>query len=143
MSDDAELSAWRARRMAELQGGGRGSTLPGRSAPGGAGDAERAAAAEEQRRVMLKQVLSPAAWERLANVRLVKPDVARRLEDSVLAAAQQGGLTAPLTEDQLKDMLNRFHSMNQRTTKVTIARRGPAFDDDDDNDNIDRSEDLI
>lgn len=91
---------------------------------------------EEQRRIILKQVLSDAAGERLANIRLVKPDKARSVEQLVLDAAQGGQLRGKVSDEQLKDLLVKVTEQTQRTTKVTISRRRQAFDDDDDDDDI-------
>lgn len=112
-------------------GSGEGAG-PG-SSNAAAEDANRQAM-EEQRRLMLKQVLTPEASERLGNIRLVKPEKARQLEDSVLMAARQGRIDAPLTEEQLKAMLNQFHTMNEKKTTVTISRRKVDFDEEEDED---------
>lgn len=77
-------------------------------------------AQEEQRRVFLKQVLTPAAGERLANIALVKPDKARQLENYFLQAAQTGRLGGQVTEEQLKDMLIQF-TESERKPKVVVC----------------------
>lgn len=85
---------------------------------------------------MLKQVLTPEASERLANVALVKQDKARQVENYLVNAAQTGKLGGKVTEDQLKDLLTQV--TEQSRPKVVITRRrNTAFDDDDDDDDDD------
>eukprot|EP00871_Galdieria_phlegrea_P005001 jgi/Galph1/5501/GphlegSOOS_G4110.1 len=88
-------------------------------------------AIEEQRRVFLKQILTPEASERLANIKLVKPEKARVLEDSLIRSAQLGRIPGKVDEEQLKQFLSQFNEVTDKKTKVTISRR-KAFDDDDD-----------
>lgn len=92
---------------------------------------------QEQRRVMLKQVLTPDAREKLANIRLVKPDRAEKVENYVLGAAQSGQLGGKVTEEQLKDLLRNVTEKEQSKNKVTIMRRRPLYDDEDDDDDDD------
>ncbi len=89
---------------------------------------------EEQRRLILKQILSDEASERLSNIRLVKPEKARQVEGLVINAAQSGRMSGKLSDEELKDLLLKVSEQTQRQTKVTIARRRRAFDDDDDDD---------
>ncbi len=92
-------------------------------------------AQEEQRRIILKQACTAEAYERLANVSLVKPDKARQVESYIINSAQSGQLSGRVTEDQLKDLLSQVSSQTQKETKVVISRRrGSAFDSDDDDD---------
>lgn len=92
---------------------------------------------EEKRRLLLKQILLPAAAEKLANVKLVKPERAAQVETYVINAAQSGQLPGKVTEEQLQDLLRQVSEQNQKTTKVTISRRRMAFDSDDDDDDDD------
>lgn len=94
-------------------------------------------AMEEQRRVILKQILSDGASERLNNIRLVKPEKARQVETYVINSAQSGRLAGKVTDDQLKELLTQMADQTSKQTKVTISRRRRAFDDDDDDDDDD------
>jgi DNA-binding TFAR19-related protein (PDSD5 family) len=84
--------------------------------------------------MILKQVMLPAAAERLATVSLVKPEKARAVEDYIIDAAQTGKLPGKVSEEQLKDLLVQVTAQTQKATKVTITRRRHAFDSDDDDD---------
>ncbi|CAF1709812.1 unnamed protein product [Brassica napus] len=46
--------------------------------------------ADERRQMMLSQILSSQARERIARIALVKPEKARGVEDVILRAAQMG-----------------------------------------------------
>ena len=91
---------------------------------------------EEQRRVLLKQILSDEASERLNNIRLVKADKARQVEMFVLNAARTGQIQGKVSDEQLKDLLTQVSQKTETRTKVTFRRRR-MFDDDDDDDDDD------
>jgi len=81
---------------------------------------EYRAAEEEQRRLMLAQLLSPAASERLSRIRLVKPTKARQVEEAVIGAARAGRISGPLDEDGLKALLQQFAAVNERKPSITV-----------------------
>nr|8I25_A Chain A, Programmed cell death 5 protein [Toxoplasma gondii GT1]8I26_A Chain A, Programmed cell death 5 protein [Toxoplasma gondii GT1] len=105
------------------------------------GDAEKAKAAEaqeamrqqmeEQRRIMLRAVLTPAAQERLHRIQLVKADKAREVEALILQNAQRGRLADKVDEATLIELLQQTSAASaaKNTPKVTMRRR---FSDDDD-----------
>jgi DNA-binding TFAR19-related protein (PDSD5 family) len=47
---------------------------------------------QERRAVILEQILEPAAKDRIQRLGLVKPDKAKRIEDSLISAATSGQL---------------------------------------------------
>ena len=89
---------------------------------------------EEQRRVMLDQIMTTEARERLANIALVKKDKARTLEDMLISAAQQGKLGGKVTKDQFVQMLEGVSDQMEKKTKVVMRRRKGFDESDDDND---------
>ena len=91
---------------------------------------------EEERRVVLKSILTNGASERLANIALVKPEKARQIENYLLQLAQSGrlGNGAKVSEDEVKELLKKFAEQTQKSSKITIQRRKNMFDDDDDDD---------
>lgn len=132
--EDPELEAIRQRRMAELmaKSGGGGQGGQGMPTPEDVEQQEEARrAAEEQRRTMLHAVMAPDARERLARIALVKPEKARNVENMILTAAKRGALQSKVTEDQLKGMLEQISEREAASTKITIQRRRPTFEDDD------------
>lgn len=86
--------------------------------------------------MILKQVLSTEAQERIANVALVKPERARQVENYLINAAKTGQLGGKVSEDQLKDLLQQVTAQQEKKTVVT-KRRNTAFDSDDDDDDDD------
>ena len=92
----------------------------------------RAYQAEEQRKAIMMQILTPEARERLSRIALVKPDRAKMIEESLIMSMQQGRLAGVVNEQTLIQMLEQISNSEQNTKgmKVTIQRR-KDFDDDD------------
>ena len=59
-----------------------------------------------QKEMVLKQILEPAARMRLNNVKMVKPDLAGSVENYLIGMGAQGKLPAPITDEQLKQILS-------------------------------------
>jgi len=62
-----------------------------------------AAAAMRQR--ALAVLLEPSARQRLANIRIVKPELAAAVENYLISAASSGRLNRALTDEELKQVL--------------------------------------
>ncbi|KAI5019635.1 hypothetical protein ZWY2020_044523 [Hordeum vulgare] len=126
---DPELEAIRQRRMQEIMGQ-RGA--PSQQNAGQQKAQEEAKQeAEERRQMMLAQILSSEARERLSRIALVKPDKARGVEDVLLRAAQTGGISEKVSEERLISLLEQINTHTSKQTKVTIQRRRNVLDDDD------------
>lgn len=102
---------------------------------------EQKAAMQEQRDSILQQLLEPAAKARLTALKLVKPDFAASVEDSLIRAGTSGQLKTMVSDPQLKTMLEQFANDGPdgggaAKKKVTIQRRKTceSSDDDDDSD---------
>lgn len=87
--------------------------------------------------MILNQIMTPEAREKLANIRLVKPERAEQVETYLINSAQSGQLGGRVGEEQVKDLLRSVTEQTQKRTKVTIMRRRKVFDDDDDDDDDD------
>ena len=78
---------------------------------------------EAERKAMknnaLRTLLTSAARERLANVKMVKPEVAEVIENSIIQQASTGRLKRPMNDDELKAIL---HSMQQPKKEFKIKR---------------------
>ncbi|KNA25940.1 hypothetical protein SOVF_001900 [Spinacia oleracea] len=128
---DPELEAIRQRRMQELmaqRGGGSGSQQNPEQQKA---QEEAKMEAEERRQMMLAQILSSEARERLSRIALVKPEKARGVEDVILRAAQMGQIVEKVSEDKLISLLEQINTQTTKQTKVTIQRRRSVLDDDD------------
>ena len=65
----------------------------------------REAEADAMRQKVLLVLLEPNARQRLANVRIVKPELAGAVENYLINAASTGRLNRALTDDELKQIL--------------------------------------
>jgi len=98
MSEDEELEELRKRRMLGLQ-----QKLT---------QEQQQAQAEEQvelqKQALMRRILSPEARQRLANLKMVRPEFASQIELQLIQIAQQGRIALPIDDDQLKQMLMRL-----------------------------------
>ncbi|CAN0853868.1 Programmed cell death protein 5 [Linum grandiflorum] len=129
---DPELEAIRQRRMQELmaqRGAGSHSSQHNPEQQKAQDDAK--SEAEERRQMMLSQIVSAEARERIARIALVKPEKARGVEDVILRAAQMGQIAEKVSEERLISLLEQINTQTSKQTKVTIQRRRSVLDDDD------------
>ena len=98
MSEDEELEALRKRRMLELQ--------QGLSQEQEQTQAEKQI--EAQKQALLRRILTPEARQRLANLKMVRPEFSSQIEIQLIQIAQQGRVTLPIDDDQLKQILMRL-----------------------------------
>jgi len=98
--DDEELERIRQRKMEELQQ---------RIA-----EEEEQARKELERQAAMRMILTPEARQRLANLRLVKPELVAQLEEQLIQLANAGRIEMPITDDTLKQILMRLSSGKRR-----------------------------
>ena len=82
---------------------------------------------------MLAQILDADARERLARVKLVKPEKARGLERTILNLAEKGKI-GKVSEKMLIEMLNTVQESGMGDCAVgtiSYARKKSAFDESD------------
>ncbi|MEM1946541.1 MAG: DNA-binding protein [Candidatus Caldarchaeum sp.] len=99
--EDEELERLRQQRLAELQ----------------------ARAAEEQakrqreleRAAALRAILTPEARQRLNNLRLIKPEIAERVESYLIQVSQTGNVRLPIDDEGLKLILDRILPKKKET----------------------------
>ena len=60
---------------------------------------------EEEKKNALRQILTPEARQRLANLRLTKPELVNGIEMQLISLAQAGRLQIPVTDATLKQIL--------------------------------------
>jgi programmed cell death protein 5 len=100
MGDD-ELADLRRRRLEQLQR----QSLDQQSMEE---QLQRQKQAEAQIHHVLLQILEPEARERLANIKLTKPEFARAIEQQLVALAQSGRLKQKISDAQLKELLRQL-----------------------------------
>ncbi|MFW9921758.1 MAG: DNA-binding protein [Candidatus Thorarchaeota archaeon] len=106
MSDDKELEELRKRRMAEMQ-----------SQAGYQAEAEaQKAELDAQKAMLLRQILTPKARDRLANIKMARPDFAENIENQLITLATRNSLRGPVTEEQLVEILRKLQSGKREST---------------------------
>jgi len=111
MSSDEELERLKARRFAELQAQQQQGE-----------DVRRAQAeADAQKQALMRRILTPEARQRLANIRIVRPDFAEQLEMQLVQLAQAGRVQLPINDELLKRLLSQLEGQ-QRKRDISIRR---------------------
>jgi len=80
--------------------------------------AERETAREQrelEKAAAMRAILTPKAKERLANMRLVRPDLASRVEDYLIRIVQTQNVRIPITDEELKALLTKLVPSKRRT----------------------------
>lgn len=113
MDSDDELEELRRRKLLEMQR-----------------NSQEQQEVEEQRRMqeaekarkqqILRQILAPDARERLANVRLVRPDLAENVENQLVQLASMGRINRLLTDSDIRDILAK---LTEKKRETRIERR--------------------
>lgn len=93
--DEEELEAIRRRKMEELQ----------RHAVEREAQEEMAAQARAQRQVILRQILTPEARERLGRITLAYPDLVQEIEDRLIGLARSGRINQAIDDATLRQIL--------------------------------------
>jgi len=112
MSSDEELARLRERRMLEIQAQQQQQE-----------EFQRAQQeVESQKETLMRQILTPEARQRLARVRMVRPDFAAQLELQLIQVAQSGKVSIPINDDTLKRLLAQLQAQ-QSKREIKITRR--------------------
>jgi len=80
-------------------------------------------AEEAKKQEILRLILTPEARERLANLRLVRPDLAKIVEDHLVALALQGRINRQITEDELKTILAEVYERTRKEYRISIREK--------------------
>ena len=73
---------------------------------------------DEQLKMIMTQILTPDAHERITNIQLVNPDFARQVEIILVQLYQAGKLPGKVNDAQLKEILMKLQGQ-KRETKIT------------------------
>jgi programmed cell death protein 5 len=96
--EDPELEMLRRKRMEELQGQQSNQSVK----------EEQARQFEMQKQSVLRQILTPEARDRLANIKLASPEQANMVEMQLIQIAQSGRLQEVITDAMLRDILKKI-----------------------------------
>ncbi len=80
---------------------------------------EQAMQVDAQKRQILMGILTPEARNRLANIKLARPEFAAQVENLLIQAAQSGNLAQKITDQQLKEILLKI---SKKKRDITIRR---------------------
>ena len=111
---DRELDELRQRRLQEIQAQTEQQL---------AQEQERVTI-EAQMQGALRQLMSAEAKERLAQVRVARPEMAKTVEQQVMALARDGKLTAPIDDATLQKMLAHLSRRRETTVEIRGYRDG-------------------
>lgn len=74
---------------------------------------------ELERQAALRIILTPEARQRLANLRLVKPEFVVQIEEQLIQLANFGRLKIPVTDEVLKEILRQLDSSRRHRIRIT------------------------
>jgi len=100
--DDEELEKLKKKRMAEIQ-----EKLA---------EEEERLKREMERQAAMRIILTPEARQRLANLRLIRPELVAQLEEQLIQLANTGRVKMPITDAVLKEILSKI--MTKREFKI-------------------------
>ena len=87
---------------------------------------QQAMAEEQQRQVdaqkqlIMRQILTPEARDRLATLKMAYPDIARSVEDQLIALVQAGRINQQVDDEMLKTILRR---VAPKKREISIERK--------------------
>ena len=110
MADDSELDALRQRKLQELQVRAQQEAVA----------QEQSRQLETQRAILMRQILTPEARERLANLRMTRPDLVEHVENQLVMLVQSGRVTDKIDDYTLRQLLRRIMPAKR---EIKIERR--------------------
>ena len=115
----SDLDEIRQKRMAELQAQQAAmQNQAQQQAMAQAQQQEAQAQFEAQKKQILGQIMTPEARQRLANLKLTKPELVNNIELQLIQSAQAGSLRGKVTDEQLKVLLRQIAGQ-KREIKIT------------------------
>lgn len=76
---------------------------------------------EEQKKAVLRQILTNEARERLGRIKIARPEIAENIENQLIMFAQSGQLRSKINDEQLREILSKFIPKKR---DIKIKRRG-------------------
>lgn len=68
---------------------------------------------------MMQQILEPKARERLANLKMVKPELALQLQAYLAQLYQNGQIKGKISDEQLVSILHKLSAAERKEFKIT------------------------
>jgi programmed cell death protein 5 len=76
---------------------------------------------DDQKKVILRTILTDDARERLGRIKAARPEMAENLENQLIMLAQSGRLKNKINDEQLRELLAKLLPQKR---DITIRRRG-------------------
>ena len=115
----SDLDEIRQKRMAELQAQQAAmQNQAQQQAMAQAQQQEAQAQFEAQKKQILAQIMTSEARNRLANLKLTKPELVNNIEIQLIQSAQAGSLRGKVTDEQIKVLLRQIAGQ-KREIKIT------------------------
>jgi programmed cell death protein 5 len=82
------------------------------------GASQEEASRKAMKENIMRVALTSEARQRLTNVRMVKPDIARAIEEYIIQMVSSGKLKRVIDDDQLKELLTTIQGPAKREFKI-------------------------
>jgi len=109
---DEELENLRKKRRQELQQASLEDTLEGQE--------QQRQDFEEQKRQILRVILTTEAKERLGRIKVARPDMVEAIESQLIMLAQSGRLKNKINDEQLRMLLSKLMPTKR---EISIKRK--------------------
>jgi len=110
MANDNELDTLRQKKLAELQ----------MRAQQEAAAQDQTKQMDAQKALVMRQILAPEARERLANLRMTRPDVVEQVESQLIMLVQSGRIPQQIDDYTLRQILRKVMPTKR---EIKIERR--------------------
>ncbi|OGS42433.1 MAG: hypothetical protein A3K67_01965 [Euryarchaeota archaeon RBG_16_62_10] len=110
MAEEDELEALRQRKLQELQMRAQQEAVA----------QEQAKQLDAQKQMLMRQLLTPEARERLANLRMTRPDIVESVENQLIMLVQSGRITQQIDDYTLRQILRKVVPQKR---EIKIERR--------------------
>ena len=110
MGEDEELEAIRKKKLEELQIEGHQQEA----------FEEQRRAVQAQRQLIMRQILTPRARERLGTLKTARPDLVSSIEDQLITLATSGRVRGQINDDDLRKLLGK---LVPKKREIRIERR--------------------